>query len=438
MRSIRVSAGIALLAAGVLVGGMATPAGAQIAHPRVVSANPADWTPKLQNLVTNTATHAFAQIGSTMYAGGQFTSVNGVARTNIVAFNATTGTLTSFRPNVNGAVWGLAAAPDGKLFIGGYFTSVNGVPRRGVAKLDPVTGAVDPTFVSPLSGNVSDLKYACGRLFVGGWFSRKLLALNPTTGADTGYLNLGISGSVTSSSTATHVYRFAVSPTCTRLAAIGNFTTVSGQTRSRAFMVALGTTSGSLDAWYYQPLTRMCAASSLPVYLKGVDFSPDGSYFAIASTGFVPQSGDLFVTLCDATARFETAIANPARPTWINYTGGDSLHSVAITGVAVYVGGHQRWLDNPNGRDSAGPGAVSRPGIGALNPATGKSLTWNPTRTRGVGAKALFVTGAGLWVGSDTEYGGALGCSNPQGPNSDDCAGQPREMHPGIGFLPLS
>ncbi len=311
MRSIRVSAGIALLAAGVLVGGMATPAGAQIAHPRVVSANPADWTPKLPNLVTNTATHAFAQIGSTMYAGGQFTSVNGVARTNIVAFDATTGTLTSFRPNVNGAVWGLAAAPDGKLFVGGYFTSINGVPRRGVAKLDPVTGAVDPTFVSPLSGNVSDLKYACGRLFVGGWFSRKLLALNPTTGADTGYLNLGISGSVTSSSTATHVYRFAVSPTCTRLAAIGNFTTVSGQTRSRAFMVALGTTTGSLDAWYYQPLTRMCAASSLPVYLKGVDFSPDGSYFAIASTGFVPQSGDLFVTLCDATARFETAIATP-------------------------------------------------------------------------------------------------------------------------------
>jgi hypothetical protein len=182
----------------------------------------------------------------------------------------------------------------------------------------------------------------------------------------------------------------------------------------------------------------MCAASSLPVYLKGVDFSPDGSYFAIASTGFVPQSGDLFVTLFDATARFETAIARPTRPTWINYTGGDSLHSVAITGVAVYVGGHQRWLDNPYGRDNPGPGAVSRPGIGALNPATGKALSWNPTRTRGVGAKALFVTGAGLWVGSDTEYGGALGCSNPQGLNRDDCAGQPRELHPGIGFLPLS
>jgi hypothetical protein len=438
MRSIRLTVGVALCAAGALLTATAAPAGAQIAQPAVVSANPANWTPKLPNLVTNTATYAYTQIGSTMYAGGEFTSVNGVARANLVAFDATTGALTSFKPTVNGAVWGLAAAPDGKLFLAGDFTSINGVGRRGVAKIDRITGAVDPTFVSPLSGAASDLKYACGRLFVSGRFSRKLLALDPATGADTGYLNLGITGSVTTSATATHVYRFAVSPTCTRLAAVGNFTTVAGQTRYRAFMVDLGPASGSLDPWYYQPLTRMCAASSLSDYLRGVDFSPDGSYFVIDGTGFVPLSGDLFITICDAAARFETGIASPARPTWINYTGGDTLHSVAVSGVAVYVGGHQRWLDNPYGRDSAGAGAVSRPGIGALNPATGKALSWNPTRTRGVGAKVLLLTPAGLWVGSDTEYGGALGCSNPQGPNHDDCAGQPRELHPGIGFLPLA
>jgi len=181
----------------------------------------------------------------------------------------------------------------------------------------------------------------------------------------------------------------------------------------------------------------MCAASSLSDYLRGVDFSPDGSYFVIDGTGFVPRSGELFITICDAAARFETGIASPARPTWINYTGGDTLHSVAISGVAVYVGGHQRWLDNPNGRDSAGAGAVSRPGIGALNPATGKALSWNPTRTRGVGAKVLQVTPAGPVgrLGHRVRRGGRL--QQPAGPNHDDCAGQPRELHPGIGFLPL-
>jgi hypothetical protein len=34
---------------------------------------------------------------------------------------------------------------------------------------------------------------------------------------------------------------------------VGNFTSVAGQARSRAFMADLGTTSASLNSWYYQP-----------------------------------------------------------------------------------------------------------------------------------------------------------------------------------------
>ena len=94
---------------------------------------------------------------------------------------------------------------------------------------------------------------------------------------------------------------------------------------------------------------------------------------------------------------------SPAQPTWINYTGGDTLHSVAATGAAVYVQGHQRWLDNPDGNNFAGPGAVPREGIGAINPATGLALEWNPGKTREVGGKELFATPGGLWVGSDGE-----------------------------------
>ena len=92
---------------------------------------------------------------------------------------------------------------------------------------------------------------------------------------------------------------------------------------------------------------------------------------------------------------------SPFRPTWINYTGGDTLHSVAVTGAAVYVGGHQRWLDNPNGVDSAGLGAVPRQGIGAISPTTGRALPWNPGKTRGVGTKFIYATSTGIWFGSD-------------------------------------
>jgi hypothetical protein len=67
------------------------------------------------------------------------------------------------------------------------------------------------------------------------------------------------------------------------------------------------------------------------------------------------------------------------------------------------VGGHQTWLDNTYGWKDGGPGAVYRPGIGALDPRTGRALPWNPTKDRGHGTQALVAYPGGLLVGSDTE-----------------------------------
>jgi hypothetical protein len=300
-------------------------------------------------------------------------------------------------------VW--AIVPSGtSLYVGGNFSSVNGVARRALVKIDATTGAVDQTFNAKLTGNVSEAAIVNGRLIVSGVFGKKIAALNLSTGADTGYINVPVTGSVASNAGPVQVYRFAVNPAGTRLVGVGNFTTVGGASHARVFMLDLGSTSATVSSWRYGPSGQMCAASSLPDYMRDVDFSPDGSYFVTVSTGFVPQTGQIGIALCDAAARFETANLAPTRPTWINYTGGDTLHSVAVTDRAVYVQGHQRWLDNPQGRDSAGPGAVSRPGIGAIDPVGGKALAWNPTKDRGVGGKDLLVTARGLWVGSDTTH----------------------------------
>ena len=69
--------------------------------------------------------------------------------------------------------------------------------------------------------------------------------------------------------------------------------------------------------------------------------------------------------------------------------------------------------------DQAGPGAVPREGIAALDPVNGLPLSWNPGRARGVGAQALHATAQGLWVGSDTNSLGG-------------------ERHARIAFLPLA
>jgi hypothetical protein len=148
-------------------------------------------------------------------------------------------------------------------------------------------------------------------------------------------------------------------------------------------------------------------------YTYGIDFSPGGKYFAITTSG-AKYNG----TLCDSVSLWTTYGGGSTKPKWVNYTGGDSLYTVAVTGAAVYVGGHQRWLDNPDGRDSAGPGAVARPGVGAVSASTGKALSWNPTRTRGHGAEALYATSKGVYIGSDTDELG-------------------HEYHARLGFFPL-
>jgi Domain of unknown function (DUF5122) beta-propeller len=380
-----------------------------IPHTAVVSANPANFTPNVEDddVVKNSAVHAIAQVGDTIFVGGSIHKVTNSTRTvthtrsNLLAFSATNGAVRPAAPQFNGIVWALQRSGTSAVYVGGAFTQVNGVAHRALVKLNATTGAVDPTFNPKItSGNVTEIRLVNGRLVVGGSLPGKLLALDPTTGANTGYLSLGITGSIASNAGATRVYRFAVNRALDRLVAIGNFTTVAGQPRRHAFMVRLGS-SATLSPWHPPALDLPCTPNT-PAYLRDVDFSPDGSYFVVVSAGFVARSSDIGKAICDAAARFETGDESSlAEPTWINYTGGDTLHAVAATGATVYVQGHQRWVDNPFGKDFAGPGAVSRPGIAALDPVSGKALSWNPTKTRGVGGKDFLATSAGLWVGSD-------------------------------------
>lgn len=391
-------------------------AGSPISHDAVVSPNPSNLTPRVQS----GAVYKMLQLGGIMFAGGQFSQVKPynnagtVNRNRLFGFNPLTGGITGFNANFNSEVWALAT--DGQsLWVGGYFNSVNGLPRTGVVKLNPYTGAVDPAFNARLTGSVTDMAIVKGRLILGGSFSKRLMAVNPATGADTGYINLTIAGQPASNSGPTKVFRFAVNPTGTRLAIVGTFTSVAAHPRRQAAMVNLGTSSATVSGWYSTLFNNNCSTAA-PTYTRDVDFSHDGTYFVIVTTGS-GYPGDR-TKLCDSATRWNTNDAKTTYPVWANYTGGDTLLSVQVTRAAVYVQGHQRWMNNPLGRDFAGPGAVSRPGIAALNPHSGLAYSWNPTKDRGVGGYDLLLTPQGLWVGSDTTHIGG-------------------EVHERLAFLPL-
>ena len=244
---------------------------------------------------------------------------------------------------------------NGKLYIAGGFSRVNNIVRDRLAAVNPNTGALDPDFIIPVTQSRDGV-------------------------------------SVPS------VYAMEADPAGTKLMIIGNFTNVGGQRRYQAAMINLTTSPETLANWHTERFTPGCA-SVFDTYMRDVAFSPDGSYFAIVTTGAYGAG-----TLCDTASRWESnATGSNLQPTWADYTGGDTLYSVAITGTAIYAGGHQRWSNNPFAGDRAGPGSVEREGIVALDPATGLALSWNPGRARGVGVFVLYPTEQGLWLGSDTD-----------------------------------
>ena len=87
-----------------------------------------------------------------VYAGGQFTSFNGVARFGFVRLSAAGAPDTAFNsasgPGVGFTVQeitSLATASNGKIIVGGNFDSVNGRQRNFVERLN-ANGSPDPTF----------------------------------------------------------------------------------------------------------------------------------------------------------------------------------------------------------------------------------------------------------------------------------------------------
>lgn len=379
----------------------------------VVSDDPVNNTPDVLDGNVNSV----IQIGDKVYVGGVFKSVQErgstttIAKTNIFAFSAATGKLDpTFLPVLTGGgVDEILQAPDGNLWIAGFFTKVNGLAKtQKIAKINPTTGAVITTFKSPNpQGRVSDLQYANNTLYIGGLFRSfkasagdLIAALDPTTGANKGTVDFAFANTFNGGEVG--IRAMDVSPNGQQMMIVGNFRNVSGQSRVQVARFDLnGGGDATLSSWN---TTRFAAASAanFDTYVRDVDYSPNGAYYVIVTTGAF-TGGANSGTMCDAASRWESnATGAGQNPTWVAYTGGDTLTRVTITSAAVYVGGHMRWMNNPYASDKLGPGAVARTGLAALDPRNGTPLTWNPTRARGYGVFDFTVTSAGLWMGHDT------------------------------------
>lgn len=376
---------------------------------RLVQTEPVSGTPH----VLDGRVYISVKVGNYLVLGGSFSrarndsSTTEITRNRLLAVDLRTNQIVpGFNPSPDDTVRALLPGADGQsVYVGGDFDAIAGTSRGRLVKLRIPDGSVDAGFdAGKITGGVRDLRLSGGKLWVAGAFTHvqgnaqtALATVDPATGRFDPYMGLTVAGIHNGGSTT--VTKIDITPDGSTLVAIGNFDTLQGVKRHQAFQLDLRGTSAAPRNWQTSYFETRCS-SSFYSYMRDVDISPDGRYFVVVTTGAYGGPD----VACDSSSRWEIASTGSGiRPSWQNQTGGDTLWSVEIDDSAVYVGGHPRWQNNPFRGDTPGPGAVSRPGIAALDPVNGLPFSWNPTRTRGVGVFDFIRGPEGLWVASDTD-----------------------------------
>jgi len=340
---------------------------------------------------TNDIVWAIAVVNGVVYVGGQFTSVRPpgdplgtgeVARTYLAAFNATTGDLiTSFDPVLDGKVTALAVSPDGStLYAGGSFTHVNGTHHGYAVALSTSTGAVNGSWKPDVGGPVLSIAPSPdgSEIYLGGDFQKlggvtrnRVGAVTAATGALEPWAP-AVNGSVTS---------VAVAPDDTRVLIGGYFTTFNGVTQQ-----AVGSTNpvdGSSEPWAL-PSNFVPNFSGCVSAVKDIVISGSTAYIAAEGTGGGCFDGDFAVSVGDGRLNWQNdclgatqslavingwlykgshahdcAFSPGGFPQVTNPAGGNVLHRLLTQSLTDGSLGH--WTPNTDG-NNLGPRVMATDG----------------------------------------------------------------------------
>ena len=301
------------------------------------SSAPLPWLP-----ATEAEVFAVLRIGTSVYIGGAFNTINGTARPGLGAVGAITGNVSSWFPSgVSGSVNALVFRSP-HLYVGGSFNGVAG-GTRGYANLVRIaTGSdgVDFGIVGGANSQVFALEFQSARLLAGGDFTsaggtrrQNLAAVDPDTGVDLGY-DIPANGIVRVLESAVFwVY------------AGGDFTSIGGQPRMRL---------AQLEANPENPLATWAPSTS-------------GTVLALAVSPGTVFAGGFFTTASGAPrnslAAFDRTISANLRD-W-NPGADATVSSMTLTNLALFVTGQFDNVANQPRRRAA-----------ALDPGSGVVLPW--------------------------------------------------------------
>ncbi|MCC6991161.1 MAG: hypothetical protein IT181_19305, partial [Acidobacteria bacterium] len=360
--------------------------------------------------------------GTQLFVGGRCQTVGGLPRASLASVDAWSGAVSSWAPAVTGAFFGVRAllVTDDRVYVGGDFSAVNGVARSGLAAVDPASGALLP-FGPVLTGGVPLVESVALRgaeLFIAGAFEtaggqprRGLAALDAVTGVVTGWAP-AVAG----------IAR-VVEVSGTQVFASGSLTAAGAPRR----VVRLDAVTGVLaDAWDPAPGgdVDVVVADGRRVFLGGrfathravsvaglTAFSlTDGSHvpmpavggavFALAASGTTLYLGGNFAMVGALPRQAVAAIDVMSRavlpfaptPDWPGASPfGARVDALAVEGGTVFFGGQ---FTHVSGQPRAHVAAVDSV-TGALRAFALPQLTTASTP----GVRGLAVANGRLWIG---------------------------------------
>jgi hypothetical protein len=209
------------------------------------------WTPAVTTDQSGSAVYALASLGDQIWIGGAFTAVGGQPRLNLAAVSASTGVVDpNVAPQVGTStserVDALVASP-GLVYAGGFFTTVNGLPRQRLAGFH-ADGSLDTIWTPRVDKRVFSMAVDCvgSTIFVGGQLQRASSPGSPYVTRDTIARFDAITGAlgawaVPAGTIPTGQKAYDMAPTCSRL-----YTAYGGSNWASAFALDNGTTGNEL------------------------------------------------------------------------------------------------------------------------------------------------------------------------------------------------
>ncbi len=361
----------------------------QVAQFNGTTGAPTSWAPGANaEGVTAGWPAKIAVSGGSVYLTGSFAMMDGEIRSRAAGFNATTGSLLSWDPNLGGEHSYAIAANAGKVYIGGGFSAIGGTERRGIAAFNQVTGALTP-FAPALDNAAHGVGVIGDTVFVSGEFTRakgvggvittreKVAAFDVNTGELESW----------NPSTGANTWNMAVDPTRETVFIGGDFSLgpPPGGGDARFGIAAVKGTDACVESW-----TTACVRNWNPsIGTSGGSLSVNGDFLYFAGH-FDAVSGDTDhrriakVKITEACLETFTAGAcvDAAWKPWIIGRGDINSGSPDRCCIAtinarndrVYIGGFFEWLENPQSPSDR----QVRTYAAALDPTTGALQSWNP------------------------------------------------------------